>query len=113
LAVAAVAFVREATLGEILLVGRIPANKALALTTMHRARVAAWLTAIGALELAFGRTARDGNRRMAISTNALIAAGAFRPFMGLTDGFVTVAADALAGDAVTAAEDGSDRGGFT
>jgi len=56
LTVAAVALVREAALGEVLLVGRIPTNKALALTAMHRARVAAWLTTLGALKLAVGRT---------------------------------------------------------
>lgn len=113
LTVAAVALVREAALGEVLLVGRIPTNKALALVAMHRARVTAWLTALGALELAVGRTVRDVNGRKAISTSGLFAAGALLPGVGLADGFVTVTADALAGDAVTAAEVGSDEGGFT
>jgi hypothetical protein len=111
--VAAVTFVREAALGEILLVGGIPTNKALALTAMHRARIAAWLTTLGALKLAVGRTVRDVNGRMAISTSGLFAAGAFLPSVGLADGFVAVAADALAGDAVTAAEDCGDGGGLT
>jgi len=113
LAVAVVAFVREAALGEILLVGGIPTNKVLALTAVHRARVAAWLTTMAALKLAIGGTVRDVNGRMAISTCGLFAAGAFLPSVGLADGFVTVAADTLAGDAVTAAEDGSNGGGFT
>jgi len=52
LAVAAVALVREAALGEVLLVGGIPTNAVLALVATHRAGVAAWLTTMGTLELA-------------------------------------------------------------
>jgi len=96
-----------------LLVGGIPTNKALAFMAMYRARFAAWLTTLDALELAVGRTVRGVNGRIAICTSGLFAAGALFPTVGLADGFMTVTADVPAGDAFTAAVVGSDGDGFT